>query len=298
MTGVPTDKDEAYFIKLGEKGEWESECLRDGTLRFGYHATPHNLSLDGDWAAIRQIWMEKRGNPGVATRDVNQIRIFYEAPVGTLFITFAGSYLYWCKVGDKIELLSDGSRVRNTFDGWHNTTDRLSGNLLKVQMFRGTICKVRPTDYLLRKLRDQLPPQLVEAEEAEHRLKNAIIGLMSLLTWQDFESLVDLIFSSSGWRRISRVGGTQKTVDIELVLPTTSQRAFVQIKSEASASSLSDYSEQFESTDAFDRMFFVWHTGNIGTNEASKQITLVGPEELARMVLDAGVLSWLREKVS
>ncbi|MEJ0050052.1 MAG: restriction endonuclease [Methylovirgula sp.] len=306
MTDAPTDKDEAYFIKLGEKGEWESECLRDGTLRFGYHATPHNLCLDDDWAAIRQIWMEKRGNRGVATRDVSQIRTFYEAPSDTLFITFSGGFLYWCKIGTSIELLPDASRIRRTVDGWHNTsvggtlltTDRLSGNLLKVQMFRGTICKVGPFDYLLRKLNDELSPEIVVAEEAESKLRSAIVGLMRLLTWQDFESLVDLVFSTSGWRRISRVGGTQKTVDIELMLPTTSQRAFVQIKSEARSSSLQDYSERFESTEAFDCMFFVWHSGNIDASEVSKRITLVGPAELARMVLDAGLLSWLREKVS
>jgi hypothetical protein len=41
--------------------------------------------------------------------------------------------------------------------------------------------------------------------------------------------LVDLVFANSGWRRIGRVGKTQKTVDIELMLPTTGERAFVQV---------------------------------------------------------------------
>lgn len=30
------------FIKLGEAGEWEQQCLSEGTLRFGYH----NLCVD------------------------------------------------------------------------------------------------------------------------------------------------------------------------------------------------------------------------------------------------------------
>ena len=88
-------------------------------------------------------------------------------------------------------------------------------------MFRGTICDVRAGDYLLRKLSDQLSPEVATAEEAERSLMTAIVGLMRLLTWQDFELLVDLVFSTSGWRRVSQVGRTQKTVDLELILPST-----------------------------------------------------------------------------
>jgi hypothetical protein len=35
------------FIKLGEAGEWERQCLSDGTLRFGYHQTPNSLCVEG-----------------------------------------------------------------------------------------------------------------------------------------------------------------------------------------------------------------------------------------------------------
>ncbi len=34
MTSVKAER--ALFIKLGEGGMWESGCLRDGNLRFGY----------------------------------------------------------------------------------------------------------------------------------------------------------------------------------------------------------------------------------------------------------------------
>jgi hypothetical protein len=44
-------------------------------------------------------------------------------------------------------------------------------------------------------------------------------------------------------------------------------------------------------------MFFVWHTGDVTDNDV-EDITLVGPDRLARMVLDAGLSSWVREKVS
>lgn len=247
-----------------------------------------------------------RSDAGAATRDVKQIRAYYEADEQSIFITFVGGLLYWCRPADSVELLEDGSHRRATAEGWRKTSiggtllsaDRLSGRLLKVQMFRGTICDVRAGDYLLRKLSDQLSPEVAAAEEAERALMTAIVGLMRLLTWQDFELLVDLVFSTSGWRRVSQVGRTQKTVDLELVLPSTAERAFVQVKSQASAAALDDYVARLAQAEAYDRMFFVWHTGDIAEDGSPAGVVLLGPQKLSRMVLDAGLSSWLREKVS
>lgn len=124
-------------------------------------------------------------------------------------------------------------------------------------MFRGTICQVKAFDSLLRKLNDELLPETIVAEEAERALIEAIVGLMRRLTWQDFELLVELIFSTSGWRRISRAGGAQKTVDLELVLPTTNERAFVQVKSGANTAGFKEYARRFAEADAYEWMFFV-----------------------------------------
>lgn len=297
---------QAYFIKLGRAGEWEGECLREGTLRFGYHETPHELCLAQDWGAVWKVWNDIRRDAGAATRDVKQIQAFYETNEEVLFITFAGGLMYWCQPHGPVELLADGGRKRQTVGGWHSrsiggtqlTADRLSGHLLKVQMFRGTICRVKPFDYLLRKLNDDLSPEIAAAEEAERILMDATSGLLKLLTWQDFELLVDLVFSTSGWRRVSKVGNTQKTIDLELILPTTGERAFVQVKSQANAASLRDYTSRFGEADAYSRMFFVWHTGDVGRDDNAAAVTLVGPESLSKMVLDAGLFSWLREKVS
>lgn len=294
------------YIKLGVGGAWEEECLRDGTLRFGYNEAPHDLCLQGDWPGVLSAMKAARSSSGVATRDVNQIRAFYEADAQTVFITFANGLLHWTRPAGPVELLEDRSHRRSTVDGWHNTSilgtrlsaDRLSGKLLKVQMFRGTICDVQAADYLLRKINDLLSPEVTVAEEAESALINALVGLMRLLTWQDFELLVDLVFSSSGWRRVSAVGGVQKTVDFELVLPVTADRAFVQIKSHATPSDLADYMVRRAQAGTYDRMFFVWHTGELSEHDLPSGVTLLGPQKLARMVLDAGLSSWLRDKVS
>ncbi len=296
----------AYFIKLGPGGTWEDKSLRDGIIRFGYGETPHDLCMLGDWTAVQDKWTTLRnGDRGTAARDANQIRIFYEADEEAIFITFSGGLMYWCRPSGEVQLLKDGNRWRSTVDGWHSTSlnglpltrDRISGGLQKVEMFRGTICKVKLLDYLLRKIGDELSPELAQADAAEHSMVCAIKNLMSLLTWQDFELLVDLVFSSSGWRRINVVGRTQKTVDLELILPTTEERAFVQVKSEATANSLQEYVRELGRSGAYTRMFFVWHSGDFPSSTEDR-VTLLGPDRLAKMVLDTGLWSWLRNKVS
>jgi len=204
-----------------------------------------------------------------------------------------------------VRLRDDQNRYRDTVDGWSSRSvggkilgvDHLSGALLKVQGFRGTICNVKAADYLIRKLNDHPLPEVAAAEEAASAHRKALIGLMRLLTWRDFELLVELVFSTSGWRRVTEVGRTQKTVDFELSLPTTDERAFVQVKSQATNADFRKCRDGFEAGN-YHRMFFVWHTGEVENENQNKAIRLVGPEQLATMVLDAGLASWLTEKVS
>ena len=198
-------------------------------------------------------------------------------------------------------ILSDnfgGCRVKSQWQSTDLFNERLSGRLLKVQGFRGTVCAVDSEDYLLRKLGDEVTPQVQAAMNAEAQMLTAISGLMELMTWQDFELLVDLVFSSSGWKRTGATGGHQNTVDIELILPSTQERAFVQIKSRAAPAQLREYVERMAQMDGVHRMFFVWHTGDVGAAPEHGRVTLVGPDQLAQMVLDAGLATWLRKKVS
>lgn len=296
-----------HYIKLGRAGEWEAESIGEGVLRFGYRELSHELCVAGDWVGAREAWRAHRdGNDAVLTSDMNQARTFYTAPDTSVFITFHAGRMYWCRPRGPAELLADRTKLRRTVNGWHGQTvggndlfyERLSGRLLKVQGFRGTICGVDAEDYLLRKLGDEVTPQVEAALQAETQMIAAISELMCLLTWQDFELLVDLVFSSSGWKRTGATGGVQNTVDIELVLPSTQERAFVQVKSRATPAQLNDYLERMMQMDGVHRMFFVWHTGDVGTAPEQGRVTLVGPDRLARMVLDAGLATWLRQKVS
>lgn len=297
----------AYFIKLGRGGEWEKRCLEEGVLRFGYREASHDDCVNGRWEAVRDFWTSFRDDKGAATRDTNQIRIYYEAGPETIFVTFHGGLLYWCRpsAGVSVDPVDD-TRIRQTLDGWHSTsiggdplrTDRLSGALLRVQGYRGTICGIDQLAYLLGRINDELPPAVLAADEARAAYLSAIEVLIGLLTWRDFELLVDLIFTGSGWRRLGTVGKTQKSVDLELQLPTTGEVAFIQVKGEADSSTLQDYIHRFTSYEKYNRMFFAWHTGSIDVPTDASDVVLLDRSRLARMTLDAGLAAWLRDKVS
>ena len=52
-----------------------------------------NNVLPGNYTIIAKATDDK----GAATRDTNQIKIFYETGSDSLFVTFHGGQLYWCR---------------------------------------------------------------------------------------------------------------------------------------------------------------------------------------------------------
>jgi len=90
------------------------------------------------------------------------------------------------------------------------------------------------------------------------------------------------------------VGKTQKTLDLDLELPSTGERAFVQVKSKTTSGELAKYVDKLE--DQYARMFYVFHSGEAETTD--RRVTVIGPENLAKLVVDAGPVNWLIHKVS
>jgi hypothetical protein len=150
-------------------------------------------------------------------------------------------------------------------------------------------------DYLIRRINGKKTPEVERAISASSDMKSAMLDLMRLLTPQDFELLVDLIFSTSGWRRVGIVGKTQKTLDLDLTLPSTGERAFVQVKSKTTSAELAEYVARIEDG-TYDKMFFVYHSGEAETQD--RRVTVIGPEKLAELVMGAGLGTWLIRKVS
>jgi len=172
----------------------------------------------------------------------------------------------------------------------------LNGNVTKVAGYRGTICEAGPLDYLLRRINGEEVTEVVQARSNRDALLQSIEPLLTMLTWQDFELLVELVFSRSGWRRRGRTGGAQKTVDLELEMPITGERAFVQVKSRTTKAQMDDYVERFQGRpDA--RMFYVYHTAKSELTCDVDGVVPVGPERLSEMVIEAGLLDWLIDRV-
>ncbi len=124
-------------------------------------------------------------------------------------------------------------------------------------------------------------------------MKKSTLELMRRLEPRDFELLVDLVFTTSGWRRVGIVGKTQKTLD--LTLPSTGERAFVQVKAKTTSQELAEDVAAIEDS-PFNRMFYVFHSGEAATGD--ERVTVIGPEQLADLVMDAGLVGWLIRKAS
>jgi hypothetical protein len=296
------------YIKLGKEGGWESECLRDNIIRFGFESGSNArfpLCINKQWDALAKLIQTTKAK-STATRSRNETQRFFEDDGSTIWITFVGQSLYWGQLAAGVpQSHPDGVTVyRPILGGWRSndlkneplTKDRLSGALTKMAAYRGTSCNVDEREYVIRRINGEKTPQIERALQALEQMRISVLELIKLLGPRDFETLVDLVFSTSGWRRLGTVGGPQKTLDLDLILPSTGERAFVQVKSETTSAQLKGYVVTFNEPGPFDRMFYVFHSGSAKTEDP--RVTVVDPEKLARLVLDAGLVNWLIRKVA
>lgn len=298
------------YIKLGAGGCWEKWCLDNNAIRLGYESPHHAESINGEWDVVRNYWLEARaGHEAAATRDINQIRDFYELKETDIWVTIIQRKLYWCRASNVVEELEDGSRIRKTIGEWSCKSlkdqvlsiENIDGRVTKVLGYRGTICWIDLQDYLINKINGLVQPEVETAKQLLVDLKESIKDLIQGLWWHDFELLVDLIFSSSGWQRISVIGKTEKDIDLDLFSPVTRKRAYVQIKSSADANTFRDCTTTFSEYEQYDEMYFVVHTSgdelktiqNINLN-----VNLLDLDRIADLVINSGLVNWLITKRS
>lgn len=303
---------QALYIKLGTKGCWEDLCLQDGTLRLGYFEVPHEHGLNANVEGIREVYKDKTDS--VATGSSTQIIKFYDAGIDTLWITFSRGLLWWSQAEKEVVFLgqdkkkfNQGSRFKRTVDGWHCTTltgellrmSELNGKLTRTSGFRKTVCNIDDDvlNYLLRRIQGVPNPDVVAALAAQGDSINRVAKLIQHLTWQDFELLIDLLFAKEGCQRVSKLGGEQKTIDMELRIPLTNQRGIVQIKSSTSQKVFEKYVAEFELMDA-DWLFYVYHTCEVPLKNNHPNVVLFDTEKLAGMAIRAGLIDWLVKMVN
>ncbi len=310
----------AYYLKLGQGGAYEALCFADGTLRLNYREIPEVLARSGTKPQVRD-YILKSGistSPTAAANHASNLEIFFHPEPDALWVTFANGLLYWCFAEPEVSYLglehasTLGCFVRRSRGGWQSSDlqgrplyiAELNGELTKVAAYQMTACKVKDklVPYLVSKINGQQLAEVKRAKDTKDELIRLLAELIQMLSWKDFELLVDLIFSQSGWQRISSVGGTKKTVDLDLVLPTTGMRAFVQVKAETTQAQLDLYSERFSSyapgeLESSHQYFFVYHTSRRALRSPSARLALWGPEKVAEMALSSGLVDWIIRKV-
>ena len=302
--------DRILFVKLGKGGEFEKECIEKAqTIRLDYREIDHKLCLKGEWERIKDFFFKKlKTKDHVASYHTNQIRYFYETGENTLWITFYANQLWWCFARTDVIQLADKTKIRKVIGKWSNkdiegnelSMDVVSGKLLKVQGFRGTICTVKEEEYAILKINAEILPEVIAAQKAFFDLKEKLTLLIKNMQWKEFEVLIDLIFRQAGWQRVSAVGKTQKTLDLELFAPVTAEKAIVQIKAESDFKEFERYKKEFANFGTFDKFFYVVHTpkGKFADEKTGSKINLFFADKVAELTINAGLADWVMKKAS
>ena len=295
------------YIKLGRGGRWAAEALGRGIIPFGYNAVPHETCVTADWGVVRQQLVKHGRTSAGASQGVREVRDFYELGDDTLWVTLASGHVHWAFAeGPPIptgDLTDDHPvRYRRTRDGWHKeslggealTVRSLSSSLTRTANYRMTICEIERADYLLRRIRGEAEPLVEKASAIAKEMEDVALGMIAHLHWEEFETLVDLIFARDGWRRTSVLGKDQPDVDMVLDHRTSQQTAWVQVKTSASQAELDDYLQRFSLDGSYDHFYFVCSNPSASLKIApDPHLHLWAGAHLATAAIDAGLFDWL-----
>jgi hypothetical protein len=301
----------ALFIKLGSGGDWEADCIARGELRLGYHEVPHEACVAGQWTQVEEGLRATTRDAGALTRHLNQVREFYEAGEDVVWITFFSDRLWWCRARPGVTRHANGDKTRAVVGGWSDQDlagapllkGRLSGKLLALQMYRGTICSVGDVSYLLHKINGTAEPHVAQAQAAFEQLQQALHPIIRALHPSDLEILVDLVFRQAGWQRVGVSGGTEKDIDLDLISPVTGERIAVQVKADTRVSEWNAYRQKYADMRGFSRFYFVTPSARAELLEAVRQsddasYVFWGIDQIAAQAVRGGLTGWLLDKAS
>lgn len=299
------------YIKLGPANTWAGEAIGRGELYLGHKQVPHDLASSLDRPAIVQHLVSLGRAASKAGDYAREIIDFYSQPSSTIWITFHDGALWWCRAEEDVNWIGEtaehGARRRKTIGPWLNTDingnylrqNQLSTILTGVAGYQQTLCGIRASDYLRRKLLCEENPLVTTALDLQSRLIATASGIISSLHWKDFETLVDLLMWRGGWHRTSTLGGTMKDADLLVEDPVTGETALVQVKSTASQAILDDYINRLDANPSWTRLIFACHSPK-GTLAAPDRtdVTLWTDRQLAETAIKSGLLDWLVERAS
>ncbi len=294
------------YIKLGPNGRWSARAIEEQVLFLGHKEVPHDLALGRDKHEVAAFLQQMGRSAGKASDFAREIVDFYTLGSDTIWITFHNGRLFWAIADSEVIWVGEdeerGARKRKALFPWRDTDlkgdlliqQQLSSLLTKVAAYRQTICSIANLAYLRRKLAGGDDPDATTAKQALQALVDAAGTLIAKLHEDDFETLVGMLLERQGYHRVSRLGGTQKDVDMIVEQPFTGETVFVQVKSSTSQAVLDDYVRRFDATPGTARMILAVHTAT-GRLTASNRpdITLWDRTTLATVAVNAGFVQWL-----
>lgn len=297
----------AYYVKLGREGRWEKSSIQDGLVRVGWREVPLRDIVAGDWRAVRARIEKGTSDKGAATRDLHALQRIKNSTPKDVWITFYEGHLWWCRLREGAMQEDADSRFRRTEAGWSNKDlagrslhfSRVPGGLIKTQGFRGTVCAVADGKRLERLINGEVSSEWLAVSQARSGLEENIGAAIRLLHWRDFEVLVDLVFRQLGCRRVGELGRMQRQIDLDLQEPISGDRYQVQIKAKAGKAELAECAEAF-APGSYRRFYLVVHTPDSSLDEVEEEdeaaVHVIGPRQLATMVVDAGLITWVMDK--
>lgn len=300
----------ALYIKLGRGGDFESDSIETGKIRFGWMEYSIDDINAGRWEHIKKQMREfhQDRRVGELTIGLNALRMIAESKPDVIWITFYKNKLWWTRLAEGPVEIDDISKFRRTAIPWNDQDakgtplyiNNLSGKITQTQGYRRTVCQVHHADLLQRTLNGTRSQLATAIDEHCNSLAKLITKAIKELHWKDFETLVDLVFRSTGWIRVSVLGQQAKGYDLELREPIMDDHYVVQIKSKADYSDLLSTIKNFTAED-YRRVFFVVHSPEdslLNATDIPGHVEIISPERLGELVIDAGLIKWLMDKVS
>jgi hypothetical protein len=318
------DHEEIRYIKLGAGATSTDEfCIENNVAYMGFGTSDEILfqfAQTGNWESFKLLTYERdrqgseRARRQRATSATNQVRAFFECNEKTLWITFFAGFLYYGSFSGAATPSIDfdlGGCTRPLTVGWscedankrQLKIENLSGNLTKIRGFQGTSCALDQDQkrYILTRLSGKVPPYIDQIELARESMVEAVKHAIKALHPKDFEVLVEIIFSRT-WRRIGQAGGVERFVDIIFEDPLNPhQRIAIQVKSQTSIKQIEEYCYDRQ-MERYEKFFFVFHTPD-SSDLAMKaslpgNVEIVDGDRLANLVVDSGLVHWLKEKTT
>lgn len=301
------------YVKLGAGGRWWRSARKRGEIHFGWKSVPGEALAAGDLGTVERTIREEYGPKPGATQDFRAVCSVLDRPSRHVWVAYEDGCLWWCTVRDGITLNPAGE----SFDLGHfwltcdrPWTDRslggrrlvlseLPGTVGATGGFQGTACTPGGWKTILRILADAEDPELMAAAQARGAYEAAVAVLVARLGSKDFELLVDLILSRTGWSRLEKLGGSTEGIDIEVENPALDEIAFVQVKSAARQSVLDDYVGRFmDRRDRYARMIFAVHSPKGGlAAPAGLPVQVWDGARIARLVVRLGLGDWVANRV-